>query len=162
MIPVALTVSLVLATFSLAYGYWTAGHQIVVWWITVLGGLWLISHWRKWRWIPTPVIIIFLLLAAVGVWFELHPGWMFNGAAFALIAYDLGEFQLTVKNLPAREDVPGRTRRRILRISLLVGLGLSLISLLLLFTDKFSPDWGLFLVVAALLASLQIFAWRKR
>lgn len=162
MIPIALTVSLILSTFSFAYGYWTAGHHGVVWWINVVGVLWLISHWRKWRWLPTPAIVIFLVLAVVGVWFELHPGWMFNGAAFALIAYDLGEFQLTVKNLPVREDVPGRTRRRILRISVLVGLGLSLVSLMLLFLEKFSFDWGLFLVVAALLASLQIFAWQKR
>lgn len=162
LIPIALIIGIVISTGSTAWGYWQTGYHELARLVVFLGAVWVIAHWRKWRWVPTPAIIIFLLFAAVGVWFELHPGWMFNGAAFALIAYDLGDFQRRAKNMPAREDVPGRTRRRIMRISVLVGLGLSFVSLLLLFTDRFSLDWGLSLVVIALFASLQIVAWQKR
>lgn len=162
MIPIALIASIVVSTASFAWGYWNAGYEDIARLIVVMGLAWIASHWRKWRWFPTPAIFIFLLLAAFGVWFEFHYGWMFSGAAFALIAYDLGEFQLRLKALPAREDIRGRARRRILRISILAGLGLALITLIISYLGQPSREWGLFLVFIALLGSLQIFAWLKR
>jgi hypothetical protein len=162
MISAALILSIIISTASFAWGYWTAGYQDIARWIILFGAAWVASHWRRWKLFPTPAIFISLLLAAFGVWFELHYGWMFSGAAFALIAYDLGEFQLRMKMLPAREDIRGRTRRRILRISFLVGVGLALVTLLISFIGQLTREWGLFLVVVALLGSLQIFAWLNR
>ncbi|MCK6566322.1 MAG: hypothetical protein DCC59_02110 [Chloroflexi bacterium] len=162
MIRAALVVSIFVSTASLARGYWIAGYHDAARAIVVCGVVWFVSHWRKWRWFPAPAILCCLLLAAFGVWFGFHYGWMFSGAAFALIAYDLGEFQSQIKALPIREDIPGRARRRILRISVSTGLGLALATLLMLYRGQFTRDWGLFLIVVALIVCAQIFAWLKR
>lgn len=51
-------------------------------------------------------------------------GWMFSGAIFALIAWDLNQFQIKLSLLPDREDKRGMTRRRLIRISILALVGL--------------------------------------
>ena len=50
--------------------------------------------------------------------------WMFSGAIFALIAWDLNQFQMKLTLLPDREDKQGMTRRRLIRISILALIGL--------------------------------------
>ncbi|HCR72655.1 MAG TPA: hypothetical protein DIW23_14520 [Anaerolineae bacterium] len=49
---------------------------------------------------------------------------MFSGAIFALIAWDLNQFQMKLSLLPDREDKQGMTRRRLIRISILAVIGL--------------------------------------
>ena len=162
LILVTLIVTIIIATGSLAWGYWQAGLEGAARWVVVFGIIWLVSDRLRWRWFPTVAMLLALLLAVFGIWFEFHPGWMFSGAAFALIAYDLGEFQLRLRSMPARDDIHGRTRRRILRVSILAGLGLAFISLFVFFTGKFSLDWGLFLIVVLLFASIQFLAWKNK
>lgn len=107
-------------------------------------------------------MLLCLFFAVLGVWYGLHPGWMFTGAAFALVAYDMGEFRSELGAIPAREDIPGRARRRVLRVSIMTGLGLLLVSLFLALTGKFSSDWGLFLAAVTLVGLTQALAWLKR
>lgn len=59
-----------------------------------------------------------------GVWNDLSLVWMFSGAIFALIAWDLNQFQMKLSLLPDREDKQGMTRRRLIRISILAVIGL--------------------------------------
>ncbi len=49
---------------------------------------------------------------------------MFSGAIFALIAWDLNQFQIKLSLLPDREDKKGMTRRRLIRIGILALIGL--------------------------------------
>jgi hypothetical protein len=51
---------------------------------------------------------------------------MFSGAIFALIAWDLNQFQEKLILLPDREDKQGMTRRRLIRISILALIGLTI------------------------------------
>lgn len=161
MIRIALIASIVISTVSFAWGYWQAGFEGTAW-ISGFGIFWLLAYWRKWRWFSVPAVFASLFLAALGIWLERHPGWMFNGAVFAIFAYDLVEFQRKLNALPEREDVPGKTRRHILRISLMAAAGLTCVSLFIFLTGQFTNDWGLFLLSAALLGCAQVLAWRKR
>ena len=162
MILITLVASIVITTGSFAWGYWQAGLEGISNWMIMFGIAWLASDRLKWRWFPTVAMFLSLLLAAFGVWFKFHPGWMFSGAAFALIAYDLGEFQLRLRSMPAREDIPGRTWRRVLRVSILAGLGLAFISLVVFFNGIFTLDWGLFLIVFFLFTGIQFLAWKNK
>lgn len=63
-------------------------------------------------------------LAVYGLWFDLPLVWMFSGAIFALIAWDLNQFQIKLSLLPDREDKQGMTRRRLIRITFLALIGL--------------------------------------
>lgn len=158
---IALIASIVISTGSFAWGYWQSGYEATARWIAAFGVFWLVSYWRKWRWVSSPAVFLALLLAAFGVWFKFHYGWMFSGAVFALVAWDLADFRQKLKLMPAREDIAGRTRRRILRISILILAGFTLVSLFMLSRTQFTSDWGLFLLVVTLFGSLQIFAWRR-
>ena len=162
MILIALIACVIFSTGSLAWGYWLAGYEGIARWVFVFGVLWLLAQWRKWKWFTSPAVLVYLLLAGYGVWFKFIPGWMFSGSVFGLFAWDLAEFQKRIKNMPAREDIHGMTRRRILRISLLVLLGFMLVSLVMLVNQQFARDWGLFVLFVCLIGSLQAFAWRIR
>ena len=61
-----------------------------------------------------------------GVWNDLSLVWMFSGAIFALIAWDLNQFQEKLSLLPDREDKKGMIRRRLIRISILALMGLTI------------------------------------
>jgi len=63
-----------------------------------------------------------------GVWNDLSLVWMFSGAIFALIAWDLNQFQMKLSLLPDREDKQGMTRRRLIRVAFLglIGLGIAI------------------------------------
>jgi hypothetical protein len=157
-----LIASIIAAAGSFAWGYWQAGWETTAKWQVLFGVLWLVSAWKKWRWVSSAAALFGLFFAALGVWFGLHPGWMFAGAAFAMTAYDMVEFQLELRSLPAREDIPGRERRRVLRISILTGLGLFFVSLVIFITGRFTLDWALFLTAIVLTRLLQTVVWAKK
>jgi hypothetical protein len=64
--------------------------------------------------------------------------------------------------LPSREqgEIPGRTRRHVLRISLLVLVGFVFETIFLLLRGQFSIEWGLVALGILLFGSLQVVAWR--
>ena len=130
MIPFTLVICIVISAGSFAYGYQLAGYDRMAGWAIALGFFWLAAVWFKWRWYPTLAVLTALGLAAFGIWFEFIPGWMFSGAAFAFFAWDLSEFQRGLWSLPRREDIPGRTRRHVIRVFMLALAGMLLAFLL--------------------------------
>ena len=124
MILFSIIISILLSTASFAWGYFQAGFESMPKVILGFGVLWLISRWRKWRWFTSVALFISLFLAILGLWFDLPLVWMFSGAIFALIAWDLNQFQIKLSLLPDREDKKGMTRRRLIRISVLAVVGL--------------------------------------
>ena len=124
MIITALLLSIFLSTASFAWGYFQAGFENLAKYIIAFGILWLISRWRKWRWFPSFALFISLFLSMFGLWFDLPLVWMFSGAIFALIVWDLNQFQIKLSLLPDREDKKGMARRHLIRISILVLIGL--------------------------------------
>lgn len=126
MILFAIIISIIINTASLTWGYLIADLQPFPRLTILLGTTWLISIWQKWRWFPTFGLFISLFLAVTGLWFDLPLVWMFSGAIFALIAWDLNQFQIKLSLLPDREDKKGMTRRRLIRISILALAGLTI------------------------------------
>ena len=50
MTTIALVLSILLGTVSLAVGYWQAGAASYSLWFLLLAALWLFTHFRKWYW----------------------------------------------------------------------------------------------------------------
>lgn len=119
MIIVALGIFILVSSGSLAWGYWQAGYETAAGWIAALGVFWLVAQWRKWNWVSAPALLTLLGLAAFGVWFRFIPGWMFSGAVFGFLAWNLTEFRQKLKSLPPRDDANGMTRRHLIRIGFL-------------------------------------------
>lgn len=124
MIITALILSIFLSIFSFAWAFFQAGFENTAKGILIFGSLWFISFWRKWHWFPSLAMFVALFLALFGVWNDLPLVWMFSGAIFTLITWDLKQFQIKLSLLPDREDKQGMTKRRLIRIGILVSIGL--------------------------------------
>lgn len=124
MIFISLITCILLTIFSFAWGFFQAGFEDLAKYIIAFGILWLISRWRKWKWFPSLALFLSIFLSIFGLWFDLPLVWMFSGTIFALIAWDLNQFQIKLSILPDREDKKGMTRRRLIRIGILVLIGL--------------------------------------
>jgi hypothetical protein len=161
-IILALVFSIIISTGSIAWGYAGAGFQVVTGWIISFGALWIFSLWRKWRWFSSLGLLLSILLAIFGLWFNFIIGWIFSGSIFALFAWDLTEFQQKIKLVPAREDVKGMTRRHLARISLLALGGLLFASALMFWWGQFNDEWGMFVGSVVALGLTQIVAWIKK
>lgn len=161
-IAVSLVFSVAIAVGSFAFGYTSSGYENMANWTVAFGLFWLVALWRKWRWVSTLAVILALLLAVFGVWFDFVIGWMFSGAIFALFAWDLEKFEHMLSFATARDDVSGMTRRHIARICLLALAGMLIASLLMYIRGQFSAEWGMFLGAVFTLGFLQTLAWYRR
>ena len=124
MMILMLLLGIIFSSASLAWGYNDAGLSNISTWIIISGIVWLLAIWRHWRWFPLIGLIISLIASALGLWLGLSVSWMFSGAIFALVAWDMMDFRRKLSMLPAREDVNGMERRHLIRVGFLVGLGL--------------------------------------
>ncbi len=85
--------SIIISAGSLALVYFESGLSDFGRWVLIVGAAWLIAQWRGWKWFSYIGLSLAFLLAAAGLWFGLTPGWMFSGALFALVAWDLTDFR---------------------------------------------------------------------
>lgn len=159
---VALLFSIIIGIGSLAWGYAGTGLHRLAPWIIAFGALWLASHWQRWRWFPPLGLLLSILFAVIGLSLSFPIGWMFSGAIFALVAWDMSELRKRLRVMPAREDVRGVERRHVARISFLALGGLAFASFLILWWRQWTQEWGMFLLGAVLLGLLQFVAWFRR
>lgn len=159
MISIAILLCIFISCGSFAWGYSLAGYDSLAHWILAFAVFWLMARWQRWRWVFTLAVLSSLILAIFGIWFNFIVGWMFSGVAFALLSWDLSEFRERMRSIPAREDVQGMIRRRILRLSLLILSVLGVASVLMLAREQFTRDWRDFLLGVIVLSLFQSLAW---
>ena len=156
----ALVVSIVLGGASLAWGFFGMGLPDIARWIAALGATWLLAVWQRWRWFSYLGLAAYFLAAALGLWFlNFPPGWMFAGATFGLLAWDLTDFRFRQRF--AANDAERRSveLRHMLGLSVVAILGFALSSLAMSLELRFSFDWAVFLVIVLTLSISQIFRW---
>ncbi len=126
MIFLALIISILWSILSFAWAYFQADYENTTKSILIFGLFWFIALWKRWRWFPTLALSLGFCLAIFGLINDLPLVWMVSGAIFALIVWDLNQFQIRLNLLPDREDKQGMTIRRLIRIAFLVLIGLGI------------------------------------
>ena len=128
---IALVLSVILGTGSLAIGYSQMGLTEPAPWFGFLGALWLAAHWRKWYWLSSVGLLITIIAAAYGVWREFPTIWMLLGALGGLLAWDLSDFARRLSYAAPMDDTEGMERRHLERVGIIaaLGLGIALLSL---------------------------------
>jgi hypothetical protein len=156
----ALVTSIILGGGSLAWGFVGMGLVSLARWILAFAAGWLVAVWQRWRWFSYVGLVVYFAAAALGLWFlDFPPGWMFAGAIFGLLAWDLTNFrhrQRFAANDAERRSVE---LRHLLGLSFVTMLGFVLSSLAMLVQVRFSFDWAVFLVIVLALGISQIFRW---
>ena len=128
---VAMVLSIVLGTSSLAYGYSQAGLINPARWFILLGIIWLLAHWRKYYWFSSVALFVTLIAAAFGIWVEFPTMWMLLGALGGLLGWDLSDFARRLSYAASTDDIVGMERRHLARVGIVaaLGFGLALLSL---------------------------------
>ena len=159
---IALILSIIISTGSLAWGYAGVGLDSTARWMIAFGVLWLFSQWQRWRWFSVLALFLSMLFAIIGLWLNFPIGWMFASAIFALLAWDMTELRTRLKFLMPREDPKGIERRRVARVSLLAFGGLLVASFFILWWRQWTAEWGNFLLGVILIGLTQIIAWFRK
>ena len=164
MIFFVLLFSIVFGVGSLAFGYFLAGFVLLARWIILLGLLWLVAVWQRWRWFTYIGTVFNLLAAALGLWLlNFPPGWMFAGAIGGMLAFDVTFFWNKVRFMPSGEERRGLEMRHLVRVSILAILGMTLAGIAMLIKKQFSLEWGVLWMVIIALGLTQLIVWfRKR
>jgi hypothetical protein len=161
---IALILSILLGTISLAMGYLQAGAADYRFWFLLLAIFWLIAHFRKWYWFSSIALLLVIVAAAYGVWRGFPTMWMLLGAVGGLLGWDLSDFARRLSYAAPMDDTRGMERRHLGRAGIVaaLGLGLSLLSVFVHFQRlAFEVAVGL-VVLAALGLTRLVIGLRKR
>lgn len=127
---IALVLSILLGTASLAMGYGQAGATAYSRWFLVLAALWLFAHFRKYYWFSSIALLITVVAAAYGVWHEYPTVWMLLGAVGGLLGWDLSDFARRLSYAAPMDDTRSMERHHLERVGIVavLGMGLALLS----------------------------------
>lgn len=130
---VALILSIILGTASLAIGYSQGGADEYARWFLLLAILWLFTHYRKWYWFSSIALLVIIVVAAYGVWREFPTVWMLLGAVGGLLAWDLSDFARRLSYAAPMDDTRSMERRHLERVAIVatLGVGLALLSIVI-------------------------------
>ena len=123
---IALVLSILLATVSLAIGYSLGGASNYSLWFLLLAAIWLITHFRKWYWFSSIVLLAIISAAAYGVWSEFPTVWMLLGALGGLLGWDLSDFARRLSYASPMDDTRSLERLHLERVGIVAGLGFGL------------------------------------
>lgn len=128
---IALVLSILLGTGSLAFGYVQGGVSGYSLWFLLLAAVWLIMHFRKWYWFSSIALLITIVAAAYGVWHEFPTIWMLLGALGGLLAWDLSDFARRLSYASPMDDTRNLERLHMERVGIVaaLGFGLAILSL---------------------------------
>lgn len=156
---IALILSILLGTASLAMGYARAGAILDQRWFLLLAVLWLVAHFRKWYWFSSIALLVVIVAAAYGVWNGFPTVWMLLGAVGGLLGWDLSDFARRLGYASPMDDTRSMERRHLERAGIVaaLGLGLALLSVFVHFQRlAFEVAVGLVLLAALGLTRLVI------
>jgi hypothetical protein len=155
----ALIISIILGTGSIAFGYSQMGFTDPPLWFALVGALWLAAHWRKWYWFSSVGLLVTIIAAAYGVWHQFPIIWMLLGALGGLLGWDLSDFARRLSYASPMDDTQGMERRHLERVGIVAALGFG-IALLSVFIHirrlAFEVAVGLVLLAALGLTRLVI------
>jgi len=159
MTTIALILSILLGTASLAMGYSQGGAPDYRLWFLLLAVLWLTTHFRKWYWFSSIALLLMIVAAAYGVWRGFPTVWLLLGAVGGLLGWDLSDFARRLSYASPMDDTRSMERRHLERAGIVaaLGLGLALLSVFVHFQRlAFEVAVGLVLLAALGLTRLVI------
>lgn len=124
MISTALTLSIILASSTLAVGYGLEGLWLPTAAVLSLGGVWLFAQRAKWGWMAWLMLTLLTLAAAVGASFGVNAVLMLVGLIASLSAWDLDGFVRQLRTVDKVEHESVLQRRHLRRLLVVDILGL--------------------------------------
>jgi hypothetical protein len=116
-------VSLGCATCALVAGYAIGG--LWIWTLPILGlaALWYLGQRRGLKWVTSLELLLYVGLAAIGLWQQLTSGLMLLGIIAALAAWDIDDFHQRMKGVERVDQREGLERKYLQRLLIVEGSG---------------------------------------
>lgn len=152
-------VSLGCATCALVAGYAIGGFWI--WTLPILGfaALWLFGQPK---WITSLELLLFVGLAAIGLWQKLAPGLMLLGILAALASWDIENFQQRVEGVERVDHRDDLERKYLQRLLIIEGSGALLAVAAMSLTVTFSFGSALLLGLLAVVGLSRTIGFLRR
>jgi hypothetical protein len=150
------TICILAGTLALTAGYYHSSLSPVGIGCFVVGSLWLVSQWRRWTWVASLGLFVFVGAAVLGVWIGLRPIPMAFSVLGSLLAWDLADFSRRSQSAAPEDDLRRLEKKHLLRIAILgvAGLSLSLVAMYLHLQISFG--WMFLLAFATVLGMMQL------
>ena len=145
----------------LARGYSLAGLDVFTRQVLFFGFLWLIARYNRWDWFPTVALIIVILASALGLWLDLHAGWMIGASIFSLAFWDLTELDRQTRAMP-KAEMRKIEQIHLARLGFLTMLGLAFASLLLFLRSQLTWDWGISCITITGISLVLVMTGRRK
>jgi hypothetical protein len=145
------SVSIGIATASLAVGYGLESSWTVSGLIMTLGLVWLVSQRFNWPGLPDIGLVATMGVAAFGMWQGIPAGWMLLAAVGALAAWDLAHFERHLALAPPRGNEARLRQEHLRTVAAVAGSGLLLGGAALSFEIKFGLGWAMGLALLVIL-----------
>jgi hypothetical protein len=160
---IALLLSILLGTLSLALGYSQGTGFLYAPWFFLLAVLWLIAHFRKWYWFSSIALLVIVVAAAYGVWQGYPTVWMVLGAVGGLLGWDLSDFARRLSHASPLDDTRPMEIRHLERAGIVtaLGLGLALLSIFIRF-ERLAFEVAVVLVLLAALGLTRLVIGLRR
>ena len=129
MIGIAAFLSAIITIGALEWGYLQANHTLAALFPLLLGLVWRLSAWQRWRWGPSLLLVTCVGASAFGASLGLPVSWALVSTVAALAGADLTSFWLRLGDAE-KIDVSARLEQRHLARTLAVaGASLLLVQL---------------------------------
>jgi hypothetical protein len=129
----------------------------------MLGILWMVGHFKGWKWQASVMFVLFIGVSAIGLWLNLSPWLILLGVIGTTSAWDLDHFRQRIKCAGLVAERPELEKCHIQRLFVVNLFGLFLGSIAL--TVKFKLGFGAVLLLAMIavmsLSRVMIFLKRK-
>jgi hypothetical protein len=163
MTVIGLVLSILLGSASLAIGYSQGGAPAYSIWFLMLGGLWLLTHVRKWYWFSSIALLGILAAAAFGVWSEFPVVWMLLGALGGLLGWDLSDFARRLSYASPMDDTRSLERLHLERVGIVAALGFGLAVLsVVIRVERLAFEVAVVLVLLAVLGLTRLVIGLRR
>lgn len=159
----ALILSILLGTVSLALGYWQAGAANYSLWFLLLAAVWLVTHFRRWYWFASLALLLIVFGAAYGVWREFPTVWMLLGALGGLLGWDLSDFARRLAYASPMDDTRSLEVLHLQRVGIVaaLGFGLALVSVLVR-VERLAFEVAVVLILLAVLGLTRLVIGLRR
>lgn len=158
----AFVIAVLIGIGSMAYALGSLGFDPLMRGLIAFGAFWLFAGWRRWTWVSMIGILLLVALAALGLWFEIAPGWMISSALGGLMAWDLADFMRRLRFAYQKDDKRALEYRHLTRLTIVAVAGAALASLAMNAHVGFTFEWGIVLTLIAVLGLTQLVAWLRR
>ncbi len=105
-----------LTTIAVIIAYGSGGLLKVAFCVALLGVLWIVGLYKRWKWCGNLMFLIIIGICTVGLYFNLSFVWLLLGLTGALSAHDVNRFEQRKSMAGIIKNLHGMEKHHLIRL----------------------------------------------